>query len=231
MGLFPFPFPVLLSVDLLSEGCTYDKMPGFSPKPVVIDGRGHLMGRLASTVAKVILGGAKVIVVRCEGINMSGNFYRNKLKYLKFLRLRCNVKPLRGPFHFRAPSKIFWRTVRGMIPHKSERGKEALKRLQTFEGIPPPYDKKKRMVVPSALRVLRLKPGRKYCSLGRLSHEVGWKYQDVVETLEAKRRVKAEAYYKKASTVAKIRQQVRKDPKVVKRIAPYQKVIESYGYA
>ena len=47
-----------------------------------------------------------------------------------------------------------------------------------------------------------------YCSLGRLSHEVGWKYQDVVETLEAKRRVKAEAYYKKASTVAKIRQQV-----------------------
>ena len=47
-----------------------------------------------------------------------------------------------------------------------------------------------------------------YCSLGRLSHEVGWKYQDVVETLEAKRRVKAEAYHKKASAVAKIRQQV-----------------------
>merc|ERR1711948_148714 len=82
-----------------------------------------------------------VIVVRCEGINMSGNFYRNKLKYLKFLRLRCNVKPLRGPFHFRAPGKIFWRTVRGMIPHKSERGKDAMKRLQTFEGVPPPYDK------------------------------------------------------------------------------------------
>ena len=130
-------------------------------QPVVIDGRGHLMGRLCSIVAKFILNGNKVVVVRCEGINMSGNFYRNKLKYLKFLRLRCNVKPLRGPFHFRAPSKIFWRTVRGMIPHKSERGKEALKRLQTFEGIPPPYDKKKKMVIPSALRVLRLKPGRK----------------------------------------------------------------------
>jgi hypothetical protein len=25
-----------------------------------------------------------------------------------------------------------------------------------------------------------LKPGRKYCTVGRLSHEVGWKYQDVV---------------------------------------------------
>jgi hypothetical protein len=36
------------------------------------------------------------------------------------------------------------------------------------------------MVVPQALRVLRLKPGRKYCTVGRLGHEFGWKYQDVV---------------------------------------------------
>ena len=63
--------------------------------------------------------------------------------------------------HFRAPGKIFWRTVRGMVPHKTERGKDAMKRLVTFEGVPPPYDKKKRMVIPSALKVLRLKPGRK----------------------------------------------------------------------
>ena len=119
------------------------------------------MGRLASIVAKNILNGNKVVVVRTEAINMSGNFYRNKLKYLKFLKLRCNVKPTRGPFHFRAPSKIFWRTVRGMIAHKTERGKAALKRLQAFEGVPPPYDRKKKMVIPSALKVLRLKAGRK----------------------------------------------------------------------
>lgn len=55
-----------------------------------------------------------------------------------------------------------------------------MQRLKTFEGIPPPYDHKKRMVVPQALRVLRLKPGRKYCTVGRLGHEFGWKYQDVV---------------------------------------------------
>lgn len=55
-----------------------------------------------------------------------------------------------------------------------------MERLKVFEGVPPPYDKKKRMVVPQALRVLRLKPGRKFCTVGRLSHEVGWKYQDVV---------------------------------------------------
>lgn len=49
----------------------------------------------------------------------------------------------------------------GMLPHKTFRGKEALDRLKVFEGIPPPYDKQKRMVVPSALKVLRLKPRRK----------------------------------------------------------------------
>ena len=90
-------------------------------------------------------------------------FLFHAVKYLKFLKIRCNVKPSRGPFHLRAPSRIFWRTVRGMIPHKTKRGAEALNRLKVYEGIPAPYDKKKRMVVPCALRVLRLKPGRKVC--------------------------------------------------------------------
>ena len=31
----------------------------------------------------------------------------------------------------------------------------------------------------------------KYCHVGRLSHEVGWKYKSVVRTLENKRRVKS----------------------------------------
>merc|ERR1711978_329833 len=174
--------------------------------------------------------GQKVVIVRCEEINIFGNFYRNKLKYLDFLRKRCNVKPSRGAFHFRAPSKIFWRTVRGMTPHKTERGKDALKRLQTFEGVPPPYDKKKKMVIPSALKVLRLKSGRKFCSLGRLGHEVGWKYQDIVSALEAKRKVKGEAFYKGKAEVAKAKAALLKDTKVAKRIAPYQKIIESYGH-
>ena len=153
------------------------------------------------------------------------------LKYLDFLCKRCNVKSARGPFHFRAPSKIFWRTVRRIVPHKTERGKEALKRRQCYEGMPSPFDKKKRMVVPAALKVLRLKPGRKYCTVGRLSHEVGWKYQDIVATLEAKRKVKSEVFHKKQKTLAKLRDDVKKDPKVAKRIASYQKIIESYGYA
>lgn len=179
-------------------------------KPLLIDGRGHLLGRLASIVAKSLLQGQKVVVVRCEGINISGSFYRNKLKYLSFLRKKCNVNPARGVYHYRAPSKIFWRTVRGMMPHKTRRGDKALDNLRVVEGIPPPFDKKKRLVVPAALRTLRLNPRRKYCELGRLSHEVGWKYQGVIQSLEVKRKAKANVHYARKVNEAKLREQAKK---------------------
>lgn len=38
---------------------------------------------------------------------------RNQTKFAQFLRKRTNTNPKRGPFHFRAPSRIFWRTVGG----------------------------------------------------------------------------------------------------------------------
>ena len=129
---------------------------------IVIDCRGTLLGRLASIIAKELLNGQKIIAVRCEDINISGSLYRNRMKYQDFLRKRMNTNPRRGPFHHRAPSKILFRTVRGMIPHKTARGAAALARLTTTDGCPAPFDKMKRMVVPTALRVLRLKPGRQY---------------------------------------------------------------------
>jgi len=201
---------------------------GFSSQPIIIDGRGHLLGRLAALVAKTLLQGQRVVVVRCEDINISGNFYRNKLKFLSYLKKRCNVNPAKGPFHFRAPSKQFWRCIKGMLPHKTPRGKEALGRLKVFEGVPAPYDKKKRMVVPSALRVIKMNPVRKYCSLDRLSHEVGWKYQGVVATLEAKRKVKSREFYDRKKSLLKLRAQATKN--VAKKIEPHQKVMTAMGY-
>jgi len=45
-----------------------------------------------------------------------------------------------------------------MIPHKTKRGEAALLRLKVYEGIPPPYDKTKRMVVPDALKYVSFPP-------------------------------------------------------------------------
>ena len=55
---------------------------------ILIDGKTHMLGRLASNVAKMLLQGERIVVVRCEDINISGGFYRNKLKYLDFLKKR-----------------------------------------------------------------------------------------------------------------------------------------------
>ncbi|KAJ8783857.1 hypothetical protein J1605_008900 [Eschrichtius robustus] len=187
---------------------------------LVLDGRGHLRGRLAAIVAKQVLLGRKVVVVRCEGINISGNFYRNKLKYLAFLRKRMNTNPSRGPYHFRAPSRIFWRTTK--------RGQAALDRLKVFDGIPPPYDKKKRMVVPAALKVVRLKPTRKFAYLGRLAHAVGWKYQAVTATLEEKRKEKAKIHYRKKQQLMRLRKQAEKN--IEKKIDRFTEVLKTHGF-
>ncbi|XP_064262533.1 large ribosomal subunit protein uL13 isoform X2 [Passer domesticus] len=182
---------------------------------------------MAAIVAKQVLLGRRVVVVRCEGINISGNFYRNKLKFLAFLRKRMNTNPSRGPFHFRAPSRIFWRTVRGMLPHKTKRGQAALERLKVFDGIPPPYDKRKRMVVPAALKIIRLKPTRKFAVLGRLAHEVGWKYRDVTEALEEKRKEKAKLRYSKKRKMMSLRRRAERNAE--KKTAPFTAVLRQHG--
>jgi large subunit ribosomal protein L13Ae len=53
------------------------------------------------------------VIVRAEEISVSGGLVRQKMKYERFLRKRMNSNPKKGPLHFRAPSRIFWRTVRG----------------------------------------------------------------------------------------------------------------------
>ena len=130
--------------------------------------------------------------------------YRNKLKWLDFAKKHSNTNPTRGgPFHFLAPSRIFWRCVRGMLPHKTARGAAALQRLKVFEGIPSPYDKTKRMVVPQALQAVRLRPGRDFCHLGELATQLGWTHAELIKRLEAERKVNSAAFYaeKKAKLV------------------------------
>merc|ERR1711918_310488 len=166
-------------------------------KTVVIDARGHLLGRLASFVAKEALLGQKIVVVRCEELVISGSHIRNKLKLLMKRNKRMNTNPIKGPFHHKSPSDMFIRVVRGMLPHVWYRGSAAFQRVKAVEGIPDPFDKVKKVVVPDALRITRLKPGRKYTDLGKLAAELGWGYKDVVTAYETKRKEKAAEWYAK----------------------------------
>ncbi|KAL4691038.1 hypothetical protein H8959_013999 [Pygathrix nigripes] len=110
-----------------------------------------------------------------------------------------------------AGSRILRRTVRGLLPQKTKRGQAALDRLRVFDYIPPPYDKKKQMVVPAALKVVRLKPTRKFAYLGCPAYEVGWKYQAVTATLEEKRKEKAKIHYQRKKQLVMLRKQAEKN--------------------
>merc|ERR1712039_39058 len=175
-----------------------------------------------------LLNGQQVVCVRTEDINISGSLYRNKLKYAMFKKKRMNSNPKQGPLHYHSPAKILWRTIRGMVPHKTARGAAALDRLKSFEGIPHPFDRKKRMVIPHCLKVLRLRPERRYCKLGDLSQSYGWKHQDLLQRLESQRKVKSAAFHKKKMAAAKAKQAALKNAKVS---AEDLKVLQGAGFA
>merc|ERR1719414_2144564 len=97
-------------------------------------------------------------------------------------------------------------------------------RLKCFEGMPHPYDRKKRMVMPCALKVLRLRPERRFCKLGDLASEFGWKHKDLIKRLEDQRKVKSEAFHKKKTAATRARTDAVKKVKVS---AEDQKILES----
>uniref|UniRef100_A0A0A0LXN4 60S ribosomal protein L13a n=1 Tax=Cucumis sativus TaxID=3659 RepID=A0A0A0LXN4_CUCSA len=197
---------------------------GICAKRVVVDARHHMLGRLSSIIAKELLNGQKVVVVRCEEICISGGLVRQKMKYMRFLRKRMNTKPSHGPIHFRAPAKILWRTIRGMIPHKTKRGAAALARLKAYEGLCI-YEL---VMLVWKFRVLRLQAGHKYCLLGRLSSEVGWNHYDTIKELERKRKERSQAAYERKKQLNKLR--IKAEKVAEEKLGPQLEVIAPIKY-
>ena len=113
-----------------------------------------------------------------------------------------------------------------MVPHKTARGAEAMGRLKVFEGVPAPYDTKKREVVPDALRAVKLSSFRKFCKLGDLSSEVGWGKRTLVDNLENQRRERAANWHKKRIEAAnKTRKALN-----LKEIDQVRAELATYGY-
>jgi large subunit ribosomal protein L13Ae len=153
---------------------------------------------------------------------------RNRVKYAQFRQKKMNTNPGRGPFHFKSPAMMVWRTIRGMSHHMTARGQDALKRLSTFEGIPAPFDKQQRVVVPAALRVMRLKPGRDYTILGDLAHTIGWKHRELLSRLEGKRKADSKDFYEKKKSKQALRRKA--EAAASKELAKPNAVLAAAGY-
>lgn len=152
-------------------------------RTIIIDGKGHLFGRLASVCAKELLKGKKIVVVRCEKIEISGKHVKNKLRILKKFKKRTNTNHKHGPFHFKTPSQIFWKGLRGMLPHKTKKGTRSLLNVKLFEGTPNSLKAVKKMKIASALRISKLSADRKFSNLGDIANEIGWKRKKLIDEL------------------------------------------------
>jgi large subunit ribosomal protein L13Ae len=115
-----------------------------------------------------------------------------------------------------------------MVHQKTARGQAAIGRLSTFDGIPAPYDKQKRVVVPAALKVMRLKPGRDFTVIGELANSVGWKHKELLGRLEAKRKAEAKEFYDAKKAKGAIRKKA--EAACAGELAKVNEVLAAAGY-
>lgn len=201
------------------------------PEIIVIDLKDHVLGRAAAVVAKQLLMGRKITVVRCEQLNIAGTEIRNKIKYLQYLRKRKLTNPTKGPFHHRAPADVFTRTVRSMLPRYTKRGMKALNSLVAYEGVPANVVRTGgRAVIPRAQRHACYRAERPYTILGNMCKHVGWKYSDVVAKLEKARVEKSTRHHNKQAKVRDAWKAARKEA-LAKMPKHNVAVLEKFGYA
>jgi len=137
----------------------------------IIDGEGLILGRLASEVASELLKerGKRITIVNAERVLISGS----KVSILKdYKRRKDQGSREQGPYFPKMPDRILKRTIRGMLPYKRERGRDAFSRLRVYLGIPREYVGQERKRVENA-DAERLSIA-KYVTLGEVSEKLGW---------------------------------------------------------
>ena len=98
----------------------------------VVDASDCILGRVASEVAQRALDGERVAIVNAEDAVITGD----KEDIFETYRTRLQLGSDRGPYYPRRPDTIFKRSVRGMLPYKKPRGREALDSVRVYVGNP-----------------------------------------------------------------------------------------------
>ena len=99
---------------------------------LVVDARDCILGRVASEVAQRALAGERIAIVNAESAIVTGD----KEDVFETYRTRVRVGSDRGPYYPKRPDAIFKRAVRGMLPYKKPRGREALENVRVYVGNP-----------------------------------------------------------------------------------------------
>lgn len=137
---------------------------------MLVNAQGLIVGRLASISAKKLLEGEEITIINAEKAILSGSKLNQITEYRQTYVRGTREK---GPYFPKRPDAILKRTVRGMLPYKTQRGKDAMARLKVYIGTPSEFAGQKAETMEKA-SIDRLSSFR-YMELGELSERLGSK--------------------------------------------------------
>ena len=140
-----------------------------------IDATGHVVGRLASVLAKRLLNGEEIVVVNAEKAIVTGKRSVVFQEYRTRHQRGSTASRMRGigPAYPRRPDLILRRTISRMMPYQQPRGRDALKRLRVYLAVPDAFKDKPLEIVEDAKRP----PQGPFMSLGEIAKLLGSKFE------------------------------------------------------
>lgn len=114
---------------------------------MIIDAKDTILGRLGAYVAKQLLLGEKIDLINCEESVVTG---KKKFILSEYIKRLHRGAPAKGPFFYRRPDMLVKRTIRGMLPFKRARGRDAFKNIRCHIGTPENLKNEKALKVESA---------------------------------------------------------------------------------
>ena len=136
----------------------------------IIDASNLILGRMATYAAKRALEGKRVVILNAERAVISGTKARVVARAKLKLKTRTLANQAKAPTHPRRPDNYVRRVVRGMLPWKKSRGKDAFRRVRVYMGMPPDYQGKPVVKLDDASASRLRVP---YVSVAQVAQEIG----------------------------------------------------------
>ncbi|MBI4019385.1 MAG: 50S ribosomal protein L13 [Candidatus Aenigmarchaeota archaeon] len=132
---------------------------------IIIDGKNAVLGRLSSSAAKNLIKGEEVTILNAEKIIITGPKKTIKGKYLEREQRGSKYS---GPYFQRSPERLVRRTIRGMMPYKTLKGRAAMKKLSIYVGMPEEYKGKEAIKMEKNIK-------SSFLYMEELAKTVGWR--------------------------------------------------------
>lgn len=133
-----------------------------------IDGNNLIVGRAGSFIAKKLMLGESIDLINCQNMVITGN---KKNVLAKYKRIKSMGVPSKGPFLSKRPDMLVRRIMRGMLPYKQFKGKEAFKRLKCYIDSPEKIEGDAQSIDKANVSKV---PNMKYIKIIDICRELGW---------------------------------------------------------